>query len=143
MASDGRVMAMKWKMLAVALAVGVLYTIGAFSTTWLFSDFAPGIVFFPSAGITVAALLLTPRRWWPLILSAVAIAEIAGQLRCGCIRAASYLAAPQRARSFRRQVAGFVYVASAWTRTMRPQCAVPIVPEHWSSTSKSVDPDDR
>jgi len=67
-------------MLAVALAVGALYTLGAFSTTWLFSDFAPGIVFFPSAGITVAALLLTPRRWWPLILSAVAIAEIGTDL---------------------------------------------------------------
>jgi integral membrane sensor domain MASE1 len=35
-----------------------------------------GVAFFPPAGLTVAVLLLTPRRRWPLWLAAVAVAEI-------------------------------------------------------------------
>jgi len=74
---------MRWKILALAIAVGLLYTLGAFSTTWLFSNFSPGIVFFPSAGLTVAALILTPKRWWPAILTAVALAEMGTDLYHG------------------------------------------------------------
>src|SRR5512135_2943071 len=79
----GRANAVKWKMLALATGVGALYALGALSTIWLFSDYAPGTVFFPSAGLTVAALLLTPRRWWPVILVAVATAEITVDLSQG------------------------------------------------------------
>src|SRR5436309_107780 len=73
----------KRQFLALAGAVGALYALGALSTFWYFDDPAAGAAFFPAAGLTVAALLLTPRRAWPWILSAVALAEISVDLSHG------------------------------------------------------------
>ncbi|MGH3277821.1 MAG: MASE1 domain-containing protein [Trebonia sp.] len=39
-----------------------------------------GELFFPAAGVTVAVLLLVPRRWWPVVLSATFAAELAADL---------------------------------------------------------------
>ena len=49
---------------------------GALLTFWYFSAPETGVAFFPPAGLTLATLLLTPRRTWPLWLAAVAVAEI-------------------------------------------------------------------
>jgi signal transduction histidine kinase len=57
-----------------------LYALGALLTFWWLHAPETGSVFFPSAGLTLAALLLTPRRMWPLWLTAVAIAEISVDL---------------------------------------------------------------
>ena len=42
-----------------------------------------GEVFFPAAGVTVAALLLVPRRWWPVVLAATFATELAADLILG------------------------------------------------------------
>lgn len=42
-----------------------------------------GEVFFPAAGVTVAALLLVPRRWWPAVLAATFASELAADLILG------------------------------------------------------------
>ena len=42
-----------------------------------------GEVFFPAAGVTVAALLLVPRRWWPIVLAATFASELAADLILG------------------------------------------------------------
>ena len=44
---------------------------------------ASGVVFFPAAGVTVAALLLLPRRWWPVVLAAAFCSELAADLVMG------------------------------------------------------------
>lgn len=44
--------------------------------SWLAFGSTVGPAFFPPAGVTVAALLLTRRARWPLIVAAVALAEI-------------------------------------------------------------------
>ena len=62
--------------LALAACVGGAYALLALLTFWYFDAPEAGVAFFPSAGITVAALLLTRRRNWPLVLAAVAVAEI-------------------------------------------------------------------
>ena len=51
-------------------------SLGALLTFWYFSAPETGVAFFPPAGLTLAVLLLTPRRSWPLWLAAVAVAEI-------------------------------------------------------------------
>ena len=42
-----------------------------------------GEVFFPAAGVTVAALLLVPRRWWWIVLVATFASELAADLILG------------------------------------------------------------
>ena len=44
---------------------------------------ASGVVFFPAAGVTVAALLLLSRRWWPVVLAAAFCSELAADLVMG------------------------------------------------------------
>jgi hypothetical protein len=44
---------------------------------------ASGEVLFPAAGVTVAALLLLPRRWWPVVLAAAVGSELAADLVLG------------------------------------------------------------
>ncbi len=70
----------KPQMFACAIALGCLYALGALLTFWFFQDPATGAAFFPPAGLTVGALLLAPRRSWPWLLAAVAVAEIAVDL---------------------------------------------------------------
>ena len=64
------------RILVSAVAVGGLYAIGAMLSYRYLSVPGSGASFFPAAGITLAALLSTPRRLWPYWLAAVAIAEI-------------------------------------------------------------------
>jgi len=42
-----------------------------------------GEVFFPAAGVTVAALLLVSRRWWPVVLAAAFGCELAAHVILG------------------------------------------------------------
>jgi signal transduction histidine kinase len=64
------------RMPALAVAIGGIYALGALLTFWYLSAPETGVAFFPPAGLTLAALLMTPRRSWPLWLAAVAVAEI-------------------------------------------------------------------
>jgi signal transduction histidine kinase len=62
--------------LALAVGLGGLYALGALFPFWFLNDPAAGAAFFPPAGLTVAALLLSPRRTWPLWMLAIAVAEV-------------------------------------------------------------------
>jgi signal transduction histidine kinase len=70
-------------MVVCALTLGSLYALGAVATFLYFDDPASGAAFFPPAGLTVATLILTPRRWWPWLLAAVGVAEIGVDLAHG------------------------------------------------------------
>ena len=50
---------------ALVLVVGVLYALGAENAFWLEHEAAAGVAFFPAAGVTLAALAVTPPRRWP------------------------------------------------------------------------------
>jgi len=65
----------------LAVVVGGLYALGAELPFWFLRSPAAGAPFFPSAGVTLAALLLTQRRHWPLLLAVVAVAEVAVDLQ--------------------------------------------------------------
>jgi signal transduction histidine kinase len=70
--------------LALAAAVlGALYALGASLPFWFLSSPEAGAAFFPPAGLTLAALLLSPRRTWPLWLAVVAVAEFSVDLGHG------------------------------------------------------------
>jgi signal transduction histidine kinase len=72
----------KWaRPVGLAVVVGGLYALGAELPFWFLSSPAAGAPFFPSAGVTLAALVLTRRRDWPLLVAAVAIAEVAVDLQ--------------------------------------------------------------
>ena len=59
--------------------VAVAYAIGA-ELAW--HSFSSGLAFgFPPAGITVAALLLTGRRYWPVIIAAIVVSEVGVDLQ--------------------------------------------------------------
>ncbi len=66
--------------LGLAVVIGGLYALGAFLTFWYFNAPESGAAFFPPAGLTLAVLLVMPRRTWPLWLAAVAVAEISVDL---------------------------------------------------------------
>jgi signal transduction histidine kinase len=59
-----------------ALAVGLLYAIGAIATSKYLSSPSSDASFFPPAGLTVATLLLTRRSTWPIYLTAFGLAEL-------------------------------------------------------------------
>ena len=63
-------------LIAAACGLGGLYALGALLPFWYLSEPASGVAFFPSAGLTLAFLALTPRRTWPLWLATVAAAEM-------------------------------------------------------------------
>jgi signal transduction histidine kinase len=65
----------------LAVLVGGLYALGAELPFWFLSSPAAGAPFFPSAGVTLAALVLSRRRHWPLLLAVVAVAEVAVDLQ--------------------------------------------------------------
>ena len=72
----GRVAASAGGLFALVLAA---YAAGA-ELSWL--SFSSGAAFvFPPAGITVAALLLTARRRWPVIIAAIVVGELAVDLQ--------------------------------------------------------------
>jgi signal transduction histidine kinase len=64
-------------MMALLGAFAALYTAGAVITYWYLTPDGASASFFPPAGLTLATLLLAPRRTWPLWLATVAVTEIA------------------------------------------------------------------
>lgn len=62
--------------------VTLAYLAGAV-VSWRVFGAGIGPAFFPPAGMTVAAMLLTRRRLWPVIVAAVVVAEFAVDLRYG------------------------------------------------------------
>ncbi len=72
-----------WRRAAVVfLAVALTYAAGA-ALSWQTFGAGPGPAFFPPAGVTVAAMLLTRRSSWPVIVAAVVVAEVAVDLTHG------------------------------------------------------------
>jgi signal transduction histidine kinase len=63
-------------MAALLAAFAALYTAGALITYWYLTPDGASASFFPPAGLTLAALLLAPRRTWPLWLGTIAVTEI-------------------------------------------------------------------
>jgi integral membrane sensor domain MASE1 len=61
--------------LCLAVGLGAAYALGAWVPFWYLSSPAAGAAFFPPAGLTLATLVLTPRRTWPLWLGVFAAAE--------------------------------------------------------------------
>ena len=59
------------------------YIAGSWVAFWLADQTGLSAVFFPPAGITVAALLTIGRRRWPLVLAAALCGELAMDLRNG------------------------------------------------------------
>lgn len=61
--------------LLLYVGVGLAYAAGSqLAFTWFGAD-GTGASFFPSAGVTLAALVLTRRRQWPIVLAAAGTAE--------------------------------------------------------------------
>jgi signal transduction histidine kinase len=61
--------------LTVATGLGGLYALGAWVPWWYQSPVGGASAFWPPAGLTVAVLVLTPRRTWPLWLAFFGAAE--------------------------------------------------------------------
>ena len=64
-------------MARAGLLTGALYFAASRYMEVLADPVSAGAVFWPGAGVSVAALLLTPTSWWPLLLAAVAGGELA------------------------------------------------------------------
>src|SRR5262249_13832365 len=56
--------------------VGAAYALGAEVSWRWFGASNIGLAFFPAAGVTIAALILTPRPWWPVVLLAAGTAQL-------------------------------------------------------------------
>ena len=81
--TGGRVSGAGWPPGVIFLVVAVAYAAGADLAWRLFGADNLGFAFFPPAGITLAALVLLPRRrWWPVI-AAVLVAETGVDLAHG------------------------------------------------------------
>jgi integral membrane sensor domain MASE1/anti-sigma regulatory factor (Ser/Thr protein kinase) len=65
---------------ATFVVVGLAYAVLAQTAWWFFGAASIGSSFFPAAGVTVAALIVLPRRTWPAVLAAVFVAEFAVDL---------------------------------------------------------------
>jgi signal transduction histidine kinase len=63
-------------MAALLAAFAALYATGALLTFWYLTPDGASASFFPPAGLTVAALLLAPRKTWPWWLATIALTEI-------------------------------------------------------------------
>ena len=77
----------RWRKAAGAVMLFVVIAAVHAAGTGIVSDLnrvsASGEVLFPAAGVTVAALLLLPRRWWPVVLAAAFCSELAADLVMG------------------------------------------------------------
>lgn len=71
------------RQLGLMLAVGAAYLVGAEISWQALGASSPGFAFFPPAGVSLAALVVSPRRRWPAVLIAVAIAESIADLTHG------------------------------------------------------------
>ena len=80
--------------LSVFAVVLVFYVAGA-SAAWHSFGAPAGLVFFPPAGVTVAAMVLLPRRRWWLVVAAIVVGEFGVDLANGLsvAVAAGYVAA--------------------------------------------------
>jgi serine phosphatase RsbU (regulator of sigma subunit)/integral membrane sensor domain MASE1 len=67
---------------SIFLLVGLAYAAGAQTAWWWFGG-GVNPVFFPAAGVTVAALLLAPRTTWPYVLAGAGTAELVVDLAHG------------------------------------------------------------
>ncbi|MEV4703276.1 SpoIIE family protein phosphatase [Actinoplanes sp. NPDC049316] len=76
MAVRGRLAGGWWRSPAVAVLVGLGYALGA-GCAWILFHASAVAVFYPPAGVTLGALLLTSRRRWPWVLGAAAVVELA------------------------------------------------------------------
>jgi signal transduction histidine kinase len=72
------------------VVLAVLY-LAAGSAAALLQPPAVGSLFWPPAGIAVALLLVSPRRWWPVLLAAVGLVELSRNLLGGAPPAPSLL----------------------------------------------------
>ena len=77
-----------WTSAGLAAAALILVVVAAHAVgTMVVYQFnhltSAGEVFFPAAGVTVAVLLLVPRRWWPVVLAATFASELAADLILG------------------------------------------------------------
>jgi signal transduction histidine kinase len=63
-------------MVAMVAAFAALYTVGALVTYWYLTPSGASASFFPPAGLTLATLLITRRRTWPVWLATIAVTEI-------------------------------------------------------------------
>lgn len=71
------------------VVVALAYSAGAF-LSWNSFGAGVGPAFFPPAGVTLAAMLLTPRSRWAVIVAAIFVAELAVDLYYGVgVRSAS------------------------------------------------------
>lgn len=64
------------RLAAMLAAFAALYTAGALVAYWYLTPEGASASFFPPAGLTLAALLLAPRKTWPLWLGTIAITEV-------------------------------------------------------------------
>ena len=72
------------RLLAHVVALGIAYAgLSAIVTAITSLGATTNATFWPGAGLTVAVLLVCPRREWPALLAAVAIAELAMDLVLG------------------------------------------------------------
>jgi signal transduction histidine kinase len=62
---------------------GLLWALGALLPFWFLDSPQDGAAFFPSSGLALAALVLAPRRTWPLWLGTIAVAELTVDLTHG------------------------------------------------------------
>jgi serine phosphatase RsbU (regulator of sigma subunit) len=77
--------------LALFALIGVAYSVGA-ELSW--QSFSSGAAFgFPPAGVTVAAMLLTRRRLWPVIIAAIVLSEVSVDLQHGLTVAGALMSA--------------------------------------------------
>lgn len=65
----------RWVPVWIALAVALGYALGSACSWLLFHASAAGAVFFPPAGVTLGALVLTARRHWVWVLAAAGVVE--------------------------------------------------------------------
>jgi len=68
---------------AVSVLLAGLYALGALLPFWYLMSPEAGAAFFPAAGLTLAVLVMTPRRTWPLWLVIIAVTEITVDLTHG------------------------------------------------------------
>ncbi len=67
----------------VFLGIGLCYAAGAELAWGMFGASTIGLAFFPPAGLTLASMVLLPRRSWPAVVAAILVGEIAVDLRHG------------------------------------------------------------
>ncbi len=89
------------------VAVALAYALFAQMAWSLYGAANIGVSFFPAAGVSLGALVITPRRRWPVVLAAVATAEITIDLWNGLTLGSHRRVRPrQHARAARRRRGG-------------------------------------